>query len=248
MCLNVIIKAKRLLIDLSGVCSIKKYREEGVNMKKLILLAAGLLVFNSAEAYDYIPQMLNDTIKENQTVEYCPEQSVWTHNSDNNCITFTKHITHGTGGFSEYEFQNKLYGTGTTYEFLYNNQLIGYNAHSLKFYKIDFNEGRFVHTVLDDEQLKELFPNLEIIKVSQFQDNEITVKKPWFKDKTFLLVNDTTMDFYKYQFENYSKQNELIRGLFEANKPRTFIFSHFGSRDKLFPILTIHVKNSFKKD
>ena len=102
--------------------------------------------------------------------------------------------------------------------------------------------------VLTDEQLKELFPNLEIIKVSQFQDNEITVKKPWFKDKTFLLVNDTTMDFYKYQFENYSKQNELIRGLFEANKPRTFIFSHFGSRDKLFPILTIHVKNSFKKD
>lgn len=216
-------------------------------MKKIILLMMLALTMNSALAYEYNSAMIDNAVKEDQQIEFCPIKNMWGRNFAINNLLFTKHITHGSGSFSEYELKKKLYDTDTTYEFLYNNQLIGYNMHKLKFYNMEFENDKFKNTVLSDIQLKELFPNVEIVKVSQFKDNKITLDKPWFESKTFLLVNDTDRDFYKYQFENYKKQDELIRGLFEVKRPGTLIYSHFGSRDEMFPILKIHVRNTFEK-
>lgn len=216
-------------------------------MKRIILLMTLALTVNGVFAYEYNHNMIDNAVKEDQQVEFCPIKKMWGRDFAINNLMFTKHITHGTGGFSEYELKKKLYDTDTTYEFLYDNKLVGYNAHKLKFFNMEFDNDKFRNTELTDIQLKELFPDVEIIKVSQFKDNKITLNKPWLKSKTFLLVNDTNRDFYKYQFENYKKQDELIRGLFEMKRPGTLIFSHFGSRDELFPILKIHVRNSFEK-
>lgn len=216
-------------------------------MREFILLLAILLSVNGVSAYDYNKQMIDNAVKEDQQIEFCPIKNMWGKDFAINNLLFTKHITHGSGSFSEYELKKKLYDTDTTYEFLYNNQLIGYNMHKLKFYNLEFENDKFKNTILSDIQLKELFPNVEIVKVSQFKNNKITLNKPWFESKTFMLVNDTDRDFYKYQFENYEKQDELIRGLFEVKRPGTLIYSHFGSRDEMFPILKIHVRNSFEK-
>lgn len=216
-------------------------------MREFILLLALIFTFNGALAYEYNSVITDNAIKEDQQVEFCPIKKMWGREFAINNLLFTKHITHGSGGFSEYELKKKFYDTDTTYEFLYDNKLIGYNAHKLKFYNMEFNNDKFSNTELTEIQLKELFPNVEIIKVSQFKDNKISLKKHWLEKKTFLLVNDTDKDFYKYQFENYKKQDELIHGIFEADRPRIFTFSHFGSRDAMFPVLKITVRNSFKK-
>lgn len=214
-------------------------------MKKVVLgLALALLIgICSANAYEYSPKVLND-IKEGQQVEYSPITKSWTRDYSVNNMIFTKYITHGSGSYSEYKNKNTYYGTNTTYEFLFNDKLIGYSMHLLKFYNLQFVDNKFVHNELTEAELKELFPNVEFIKVSDFKNDKIVVKKPKNKTVTYMLINDTRRDFYKYQFEKYNNDNELIRGVFEASKPMKLTYSHFGSRDKMFPILQITVKNS----
>ena len=123
--------------------------------------------------------------------------------------------------------------------------MIGYNPYKLKFFELTFENDSFVKKVLTDEQIKELFPNVELVKISQFKKDEITLYKPFLKKKTFLFVNDTDREFYKYQFENYRNQTEFIHGIFEPRFARTYIYSHFGGRDKEIPPLKIVVKNRF---
>lgn len=212
-------------------------------MKNFILLFAIVLSINTAFAYNYNSEIINNAVNEDHRLEYNQTKKTWVKTNSETPETFTKHWTKGSGGFSEYERNKNMLETCTTYEFLYKNQLIGYNTHTLKFYKFDFENEKFNKTELSESQIKELFPDVEIVKISQFKDNKITLNKPWFKKKTFLIVNDTDKEFYKYQFEHYAKTDELIRELIEVDRPRTFIFSHFGSRDKLFPTLKITVKN-----
>lgn len=212
-------------------------------MKNFILLFAIVLSINTAFAYNYNAEMINNAVNEDQKLEYNQTDKTWNKTNSETPETFTKHWTKGSGGYSEYEQNKNILETNTTYEFLHKNQLIGYDMHTLKFYKFDFENEKFNKTELSESQIKELFPDVEIVKISQFRDNKITLNKPWFKKKTFLIVNDTDKDFYKYQFEHYQNTDELIRGLIEVDRPRTLIYSHFGSRDKLFPTLKITVKN-----
>ena len=116
--------------------------------------------------------------------------------------------------------------------------------HLLKFFELGFEDNKITHKSLSAEELKILFPDVKIVYISKFKNNKIVLKKPWRKSQTYLLVNDTDRDFYKYSFEDYSGRPELIKGLFTVDKPQTLIYSHFGSRDDLFPILKIKVKNS----
>ena len=218
-------------------------------MKKTILLLAFAISMNSAFAYNYNNDLTNNIIKEEQQITLCSDTQNWNSNCNSKEEVFSKKITYGSGGFSLYEKDKKLYDTDTTLEFIHNNKLLGYNAHKLKFYTLEFNNDKFEHKELSDNEIKELFPDIEIVKTSHFNsDNSITIYKPYFKTKTILLVNDTDNYYYKYQFENYPKQDELIRGIVELNKAQTLIFSHFGSRDKLFPILKIQVKNKFMQE
>lgn len=217
-------------------------------MKKVAILLGIILSINSAFAYEYNKDLTDNIIKDEQQVQFCTDNQTWSLDCNSNAENFTKRITYGSGGFSIYEKEKKLYDTDTTLEFLYNNKLLGYNTHKLKFYTLQFDNDKFEPKELSDEEIKEIFPDVEIIKVSQFDENNtITIYKPYFKAKTILLVNDTNNFYYKYQFEKYPKQDELIRGIVELNKAQTLVFSHFGSRDKLFPILKIQVKNKFIK-
>lgn len=226
-------------------------------MKKLISAFIFFICANAAFAYEYKAPVTND-IKDSQSVVYDLQTKEWSKapaDVEKDCafenkIIFTKFMTKGSGGFSEYETAQKQYeaGVGSTYEFLDGKELIGYNSHTLKFYKLDFNGEKIAATELTPNEVKKYFPDVEIVKISQFKNNKIELKKPWFKPKTFMLLNDTNTDFYKYQFEN-QKDYQLVRGVFEVPKsiiaPKTLVFSHFASRDKLFPALTIKIRNGF---
>lgn len=213
-------------------------------MKKLILLTILTLCVNSAFAYDYNPVILDNGIRSNQIITFCQRANAWNKNCQDD-LKFVHHYTIGSGGYSEYEHNGKIYDTDTVYEFLYGDKLIGYNPYKLKFFELTFENDSFVKKVLTDEQIKELFPNVELVKISQFKKDEITLYKSFLKKKTFLFVNDTDREFYKYQFENYRNQTEFIHGIFEPRFARTYIYSHFGGRDKEIPPLKIVVKNRF---
>lgn len=216
--------------------------------KKLALIFALLLSANITFAYEY-PSYVQDGIKNEDTVCYSSSVQKWSRTQEKDNVCFTKYTTSGTGGYSEFEMNQKVYETGkegTTYEFLHNGDLIGYNAHQLRFYKLNFDGEKINADTLTETQVRELFPDIEVVKISQFKNNKITLFKPWFRQKSFMLLNDTNTDFYKYQFEKMSGY-ELIRGMFETCKyqvlPEVFVFSHFGSKSKMTPPLKITVKN-----
>lgn len=214
-------------------------------MKKLVLCLIFVFALTPSYAYKYSKIVTND-IKSGRQICYSEQKKEWSGNLDSCDFVFTKYITSGSGGFSVYKNGDEMQDTGTTYEFLNNGKLTGYNMHTLKFYDISFNGKNLIPRELSAPEVGVLFPDVKIVKISDFTDNKIVLKKPWFKQKTFLLLNDTNKDFYKYQFEG-RKKYERITGIFEAKKPQKFIYSHFGSRDKMFPVLEIKVINSLIK-
>lgn len=211
-------------------------------MKKLTILFVLLLFANTASAYNY-PNTIKNSVRVNQNINYNPLTGKWKRNVNPDNINFVKHITVGTGSFSEYVSNSHYYDTNTTYEFLNDGKLIGHNMHTLKFFDLGF-DNKITQRELNSDELKALFPDVELVYVSKFKNNKIVLKKPRKITRTYLLVNDTNRDFYKYSFEDSNKKPERIKGIFEVSKPETLIYSHFGSRDDLFPILKIKVKNS----
>lgn len=211
-------------------------------MKKFVLILSLLLVSNMAFAYNY-SDIVKNSVNVNQKINYLPETKSWTKSYNPQSIDFVKHITVGSGSYSEYSHNKTYYDTNTTYEFLDGDKLIGHNMHLLKFFELGFDT-KITHRNLSVEEIQKLFPDVEIIKISQFKNNKIVIKKPRNIKRTYLLVNDTDRDFYKYIFENSDNGAERIKGLFEIEKPQKLIYSHFGSRDKMFPILKIVIKES----
>lgn len=219
-------------------------------MRILTVLLYFLISANCVFAYDY-PQEMKNNLEVTQKINYNPNSKIWTRKPLKSGITFTKHMTVGSGGFSEFLNQKKYYDTNTTLEFLDENRLIGYNQHMLKFFELGFDGKKITNRELKLDEIKKLFPDVEIVKISDFKNNKIVLKKNRGETKTFLLINDTNKDFYKYSYEKHGNGTELIKSIIEVDKPKTILFSHFSSRDKLYPILTIKIRNNifnFKKD
>ena len=217
-------------------------------MKKTLFLILGLLLFcNFSFAYTADPGVMN-AIKDNQIVDYNPLTNTWSRNLGLHDYVFTKHMTIGSGGFTEFIHGDKQYDINSTYEFLYYGKLIAYNGHLLKFFDLTFDGEKFVGKELTREQVQTLFPDVTILPVSEFQNNEITIESPIFRKRAYMIWNDTDRDFYKYQFEYYKKDNGYFKGIIETRFPRVFIYSHFKSRDEMFPILKINVKPILKEN
>ena len=216
-------------------------------MKKIIFTLLSLICLsNISFAYTADPNVLN-SINDNQIVDYNPTTKIWSRNLGLRDYVFTKHISVGTGSFSEYFYKDKQYDTNSTYEFLYYGKLIGYNGHLLKFFDLTFNGEKFEAKELTKEQVQVLFPDIKIILVSEFKDNEITIESPIFRKRAYMILNDTDQDFYKYQFEYYMSNDRVFKGIFETSFPRVFVYSHFKSRDEMFPILKINIKPVIKE-
>lgn len=217
-------------------------------MKKTLFLILSLLLFCSfSYAYTADPGVMN-AIKDNQIVDYNPATQMWSRNLGLKDYVFTKHISVGTGSYSEYFLGDKQFDTNTTYEFLYNGKLIGYSGHLLKFFDLTFDGSNFKAVELTKDQVQTLFPDVKIIMVSEFENNEITIESPIFRKRAYMILNDTDRDFYKYQFEYYKTENSYFKGIFETRFPRVFVYSHFKSRDEMFPILKINVKPILKEN
>src|SRR5699024_9469228 len=129
--------------------------------------------------------------------------------------------------------------SGSNFEFIDDKKLIAVDNASLKYSKIIFDGSKFIQIPLEIEELKTIFPDVEIIKISRFKNNKLTIKKPLFKKKTVLLINDTDEYFHKYFVSPESSANKNIKGLITLSKKFTKVkFCHLGEKDGL----TIYIK------
>lgn len=149
-----------------------------------------------------------------------------------------------SGGYSEY-YNNKgklAIGPFSNKEFIYNGNLIGIDNGNLKLICYYYDNGFFRNKELDTATVNNLFPNAEIIKISQFQNNSITLYKKPFEQKQYLIINDTNNNYYKYQFKPANVSNENVNGLITVNKFGKITFSHYGDDNDFYPALKIHIK------
>lgn len=207
-------------------------------MKKILLIF--LLLFStclSAYSFDYI--------KEKQYVFYNPQTEKWSlEQTSPKDIRLMYKMFVGSGGFSEY-YNNKgklAIGPFTNMEFINNGDFIGVDNANLKFVKYVYNNGYFNIEPLSEEYIQKLFPDAQIIKISQFKNNEFTIYKKTFEKKKYLILNDTKKGFYKYSYSPQNVKKTYVTSLLDINKFGKIMFAHYGDDSELFPALKIYVK------
>lgn len=151
-----------------------------------------------------------------------------------------------SGGYSEY-YNNRgklAIGPFSNREFIDDGNLIGIDNGNLTLIKYYYDNGYFRNSILDEGYIGKLFPEIEIIKLSQFVNNEITIYKKPLEQKKILILNDTKNNYYKYTFKPANIEDKDITGLITVSKFGKIVFSHYGDDNEFFPALKIHVKRS----
>ena len=145
-----------------------------------------------------------DFIHEKQNVYYNITNKKWsaTQTSPKDIVLRYK-MFESSGGFSEY-YNNKgklAIGPFSNTEFINNGDFVGIDNGNLKFVKYIYNNGYFKAIDLDEAYVQTLFPNAKIIKLSEFKNNEYTIYKTPMEKLTYLVLNDTKQNFYKYEIK-----------------------------------------------
>ena len=153
---------------------------------------------------------------------------------------YVKKIADGVVKYSEFYSPDGtfLFSTGTEYEFIKNGSLIGYSNSNLKFYEYEMADGILNERELTPEEVQELFPKYEIVKISQFSTstNSLKVKKKRGTLK-LILLNDTDRYFGNYSFSTDNskfKQYEL-KGFLDIERKGMIQLSKFGDNSKNSP-------------
>ena len=206
-------------------------------MKKV---ASFIFIFCTLIAF-CAPVFALDPVYENDKVIYDTKTKCWSKEENKEGIILYKKTSSGTGSYSIYYYKcdKPAFQSGSNFEFIDDKKLIAVDNASLKYSKIIFDGSKFIQIPLEIEELKTIFPDVEIIKISRFKNNKLTIKKPLFKKKTVLLVNDTDEFFHKYFVSPESSANKNIKGLITLSKKFTKVkFCHLGEKDGL----TIYIK------
>ena len=210
-------------------------------MKKVALTIALLIGFGAcANAYDYV--------KEGQEVYYNPAKSVWSEKkSTPNDLEFKNRIAKSSGGYNEYVNvktgeASDIYSNA---EFIYNNELIGINSHDLNFVKYSVKNDTLGVEKLTKQEVQRLYPEYEILLISDFRDNKIVLKKPFFETQKYILLNDTDKSFYKYSYKpSKVASKDHLNNFITVKRGGKITFSHYGEDSAEAPKYTIRVKRS----
>ena len=185
-------------------------------------------------------------IKENDKIKI--ENDVWTDNIKRREAEYLiKIISDGSGSYSEFYNSDGSFAftTGCQYEFIKNGDLIGYSNQDLKFYDFTYANGELSRRELSEEEIHTLFPDYEIIKISEFTEttNSLKVKKDKLNYK-IILLNDTDRNFYDDGFTTGNSKIEKypLSGFLNIKKRGMIQFSHFGDNTKDNPWYVLLVR------
>ncbi|MCM1339452.1 MAG: hypothetical protein NC191_07260 [Muribaculaceae bacterium] len=148
-------------------------------------------------------------------------------------IILTRRATPAKGAYTVFldEKKNPVIFPNSNFEYIQDGRLILVDNHRLKYYEMVYQDEQFAAVKLTDTQLKELFEDAEIVKISEFKNDKYTTTKKFFGMKKILLVNDTERAFYKYSYRPAKVQQTEVKGFITTPKTGKFLFSHYGDKD-----------------
>lgn len=208
-------------------------------MKRFLSICVTLLMVSSAVYAHCYSGVYND-----YQVVYSPSANTWSNGGMvEDRVVLTKKTSDGTGSYSQYYDKNGVLviALGSNFEFLKDGKFIASHNAELKFYNVVYNEGKFSEVLMNETEVQNLFPDAEIIKVSQFKDGKYKIKKRPFEKKKVLLLNDTDGYYHKYSFAPSNVKKTDIAGLITISKFGKIKFSHCGVNNEMFPMLQINV-------
>lgn len=164
---------------------------------------------------------------------YNPYSETWSTGNvaEESDILLNKQLFEGASTYTQFFYKDGTIAAtlNTDYEFIKNGKLFGVNNSELKFYEIIYNGEYFEEIELNVEEIQNLFPNVEIIRLSQIDnDNKMWLSKPMFKKKDFLFINDSNKSYYKLTPKMKKLQQSEIKGLITIPFYGMFTLNHFG--------------------
>ena len=179
-------------------------------------------------------------IEEDSQIIYEPSTNSWVKESTaEDAIILIKKDYDGTKMYSQYRDADErlVFALDSGCEFLYGNRLIVVNNNYLKYAEVIYDGEKFEEVYLTSEEIKSMFPEVNLVHMSEFIDNSLHYHKPYFKKQNILLYNDTDKCFYKLTCKPKRAQDEEVRGYIKLNHIGWFSFKHYGERNgklKLF--------------
>ena len=144
---------------------------------------------------------------------------------------FGETIPEGSGGYS-YIVDLENYANHTDFGsfkyFILQDNLYAQNNFTYELYIVTFDiNGKVKIVKLKDEQIKALFPNTNIIRISQFKNHNYTI---FWDDKVtnYFLIDD--LEHYKYSLDlsNILLLNNNVNNLFKPNYISTIYYGPWG--------------------
>ncbi len=220
-----------------------------MRIKLLAGICLGLLLSGCCHHIDTVEPILKSCVTEqaiaptNQIVFFAQKQPLNPVAINNKRIVFTKSVSAGSGSYSIYKTGNLLTQLPTTYEFICNGRLYGYNAWNWKFYEINYDATvqKFYTIELNKKELEKLFEGIEVVPLSQMKKNELTIDPDKFMTANVLVWNDTNHDFYRYSFEGDYKPKSPFPSILNIQNTTRLKYSHFGADNNIYPALTIEI-------
>ena len=180
-----------------------------------------------------------NVVEEDSQIIYEPSTSTWVKESDAaDAIVLTKKDYDGSKMYSEYrDADDKLvFALDSGCEFLYANRLIVVNNNYLKYAEIVYNGEKFEEVYLSSDEVKTIFPDVELLYMSELDGDFSYHHKPCFKKQKILLYNDTEKCFYKLTCKPKRAQDDEVRGYIKLNHPWLYRFKHYGDRNGKFKV------------
>lgn len=197
-------------------------------MKKVLVVLSLLVgcnfVFANPNPYDVI-------YNEYQAV-YTPSENTWSAGGlADDRIVFTKEVVEGAGSYSRYNYEDGslAFALSTDCEIIKDGNLIVVDNNLLRYYRIIYDNGSFEQVPMSAEEVQQIFPDAELFKVSNIDnDGKTWLHKPLLKKKTILLFNDTDRFFHKITCKSKNAQDSDIKGLITFSRYGIYRFKHFG--------------------
>lgn len=214
-------------------------------MKKVFCVILAIF-FTAAVNADNLHNLKHKNIKLKDKIYYDLQNDYWYSKADSaKLYKFTK--TKGFGDFYDYVDENKNFAftTDCEYEFIYNGNFIGYSNKNLKFYNMSYLNGRISKRELSKEEIQKLFPEYNIIGLSEFSNKTNSYKiKKHLHDLNIILINDINKTFDKYSFSSGNARftQYPLKSFLTVTKPGMIQFSGEGIRSNDNPWYVLLVR------
>ena len=129
-----------------------------------------------------------DVIHDGYQAVYVPSEEIWVAGGvADDRIVLTKELVEGAGSYSRYNNSDGslAFALATDCELIKDGKLIVVDNNLLKYSRIIYDGSSFEQIPMSDEEIQQAFPNAELFKVSNIDnDGKTWLHKPLFKKKT----------------------------------------------------------------